>query len=242
MFVVTHKPLYIKIPKCYTPIKVGNNSDEKLNKYLKDNIGDNISSKNSSYCELTAIYWIYKNYDLADYVGICHYRRFFVKGLFSRLLNENDILKLMSKYDVILPYKNKAKPNVWRYFVNSKSCASQNDLYKLKDIIKQYYADIFRFCLYMIQNEEDSYDITQETFLKFMKYGTSYQRNNLKGYLLTIARNCCFDYQQRRKEAGKNLRSYEADKTYVIVYIMAVFAGFALMVFLQRKVRQRCYH
>ena len=49
----------------------------------------------------------------------------------------------------------------------------------LSDIIKQYYADIFRFCLYMIQNEEDSYDITQETFLKFMKYGTSYQRNNI---------------------------------------------------------------
>ena len=81
----------------------------------------------------------------------------------------------------------------------------------LSDIIKQYYADIFRFCPYMIQNEEDSYDITQETFLKFMKYGTSYQRNNLKGYLLTIARNCCFDYQQRKKEAGKNLRSYEAE-------------------------------
>ena len=73
----------------------------------------------------------------------------------------------------------------------------------LSDIIKQYYADIFRFCLYMIQNEEDSYDITQETFLKFMKYGTSYQRNNLKGYLLTIARNLCFDYQQRKKVAGK---------------------------------------
>ena len=81
----------------------------------------------------------------------------------------------------------------------------------LSDIIKQYYVDIFRFCLYMIQNEEDSYDITQETFLKFMKYGTSYQRNNLKGYLLTIARNLCFDYQQSKKEAGKNLRSYEAE-------------------------------
>ena len=32
----------------------------------------------------------------------------------------------------------------------------------LSDIIKQYYADIFRFCLYMIQNEEDSYD-TEES-------------------------------------------------------------------------------
>ena len=40
----------------------------------------------------------------------------------------------------------------------------------LSDIIKQYYVDIFRFCLYMIQNEEDSYDITQETYLIRLKY------------------------------------------------------------------------
>ena len=76
----------------------------------------------------------------------------------------------------------------------------------LSDIIKQYYADIFRFCLYMIQNEEDSYDITQETFLKFMKYGTSYQRNNLKGYLLTIARNCREKKRQEKISAVMKLR------------------------------------
>ena len=38
-------------------------------------------------------------------------------------------------------------------------------------LIERYYADIFYFCLYMIQREEDAYDITQETFLKFIKYG-----------------------------------------------------------------------
>ena len=85
----------------------------------------------------------------------------------------------------------------------------------LSDIIKQYYADIFRFCQCITQllvcKSKILTDITQETFLKFMKYGTSYQRNNLKGYLLTIARNLCFDYQQRKKETGKNLRSYEAE-------------------------------
>ncbi len=73
----------------------------------------------------------------------------------------------------------------------------------LSDIIKQYYADIFRFCLYMIQNEEDSYDITQETFLKFMKYGTSYQRNNLKGYLLTIARTSALIISREKKRQEK---------------------------------------
>ena len=39
-------------------------------------------------------------------------------------------------------------------------------------IIDRYYADIYRFCLYMVQYEEDAYDITQESFLKFIKYGT----------------------------------------------------------------------
>lgn len=81
----------------------------------------------------------------------------------------------------------------------------------LSEMINQYYSDIFRFCLYMIQNQEDAYDITQETFLKFIKYGISYRRNNLKGYLLTIARNLCFDYFHREKETKENTCSYEEE-------------------------------
>ena len=41
-------------------------------------------------------------------------------------------------------------------------------------IIERYYADIYRFCLYMVQSKEDAYDITQESVLKFIKYGTSF--------------------------------------------------------------------
>ena len=69
-------------------------------------------------------------------------------------------------------------------------------------IVEQYYADIYRFCLYMVQTEDDAYDIAQETFLKFIKYGTSYKHKNLKGYLLTIARNICFNYFRDKKEKG----------------------------------------
>lgn len=76
----------------------------------------------------------------------------------------------------------------------------------LSDLIELYYADIFRFCLYMIQSEDDAYDITQETFLKFIKYSSAYRQHNLKGYLLTIARNLCFSYFRMQKERS---HSYE---------------------------------
>lgn len=79
-------------------------------------------------------------------------------------------------------------------------------------IIERYYADIFRFCLYMVQTEEDAYDITQETFLKFIKYGTSGRYSNLKGYLLTIARNICFNYFRDRKEKIAAVEEEEMDK------------------------------
>lgn len=79
-------------------------------------------------------------------------------------------------------------------------------------IIEQYYADIYRFCLYMVQTEEDAYDITQETFLKFMRYGTSYKHKNLKGYLLTIARNICFNYFRDKKEKTMAVEWEEIDK------------------------------
>lgn len=38
----------------------------------------------------------------------------------------------------------------------------------LGNIIERYYADIFRFCLYMIREEDAAYDITQETFLNLL--------------------------------------------------------------------------
>ena len=69
MFVITHKKLFLKIPRGYNIIGVGKYGRESTPYILNDAVGDNISKKNSNYCELTAIYWIWKNYELPDYIG-----------------------------------------------------------------------------------------------------------------------------------------------------------------------------
>lgn len=61
-------------------------------------------------------------------------------------------------------------------------------------LAEKYYDDIYHFCCYQTGNPDLSYDLAQETFLRFIRYVDNYRYKNLKGYLLTIARNVCFDY------------------------------------------------
>lgn len=70
----------------------------------------------------------------------------------------------------------------------------------LNMIADRYYDEIYRFCLYLTGQKTDSYDITQEVFLRFIKYVDSYEYRNLKGYLLIIARNLCRDYFHHKKD------------------------------------------
>ncbi|MCI9568511.1 MAG: DUF4422 domain-containing protein [Lachnospiraceae bacterium] len=58
------------------PVQVGAALTEKQICEIRDDQGEHISYKNGQYCELTALYWIWKN-DRSDYAGLCHYRRHF---------------------------------------------------------------------------------------------------------------------------------------------------------------------
>ena len=61
----------------YFPIQVGK-ANANVNLGIQgDDTGDNISIKNTSYCELTGMYWAWKNLKGVDYIGLCHYRRYF---------------------------------------------------------------------------------------------------------------------------------------------------------------------
>lgn len=79
----------------------------------------------------------------------------------------------------------------------------KGDKQYLQDIVEKYYDDIFRFCTFQAGSREDAYDLTQETFLRFIRYVEGYHYRNLKGYLLTIAMNLCRDFlteKSRRRE------------------------------------------
>ena len=77
------------------PIQVGASLSEQKICHICDDRGENISYKNREYCELTALYWIWKN-DVSQYAGLCHYRRHFC-------LNQELLGKLsMSDIDVVL--------------------------------------------------------------------------------------------------------------------------------------------
>lgn len=93
MYVITHKHFeYQKLPQGYKPILVGANRNSNPDKFLADNEGNNISDRNPSFCELTGLYWIWKNSD-NDRVGLSHYRRYFSKFNAPVFLYINTLIK-----------------------------------------------------------------------------------------------------------------------------------------------------
>lgn len=110
ILVATHKEYAMPQDSIYLPVHVGKQLSSISLPWIGDNTGDNISSKNPFFCELTALYWAWKNLD-ADFIGLVHYRRHFTKHrlfLFSRnkfpyILNSTDVERLLKSTSVILP-------------------------------------------------------------------------------------------------------------------------------------------
>ena len=91
ILVCCHKQDVMASQEPYMPIHVGKALHPELDLGIQgDNTGDNISEKNPLYCELTALYWVWKNVD-ADYKGLFHYRRAFCmpKDFYIRKIKEH---------------------------------------------------------------------------------------------------------------------------------------------------------
>lgn len=138
IYIATHKDFTAKLADIYSPLLVGSNINSSAQEILRDNSGDQIADRNPSFCELTALYWIWKN-NTATITGLVHYRRFFSGlstgrgGQTPNLLSEKEILKFLDHYDIII-----ANPSVHddkTVYEQYRDAHHIQDLDKCRDII-----------------------------------------------------------------------------------------------------------
>lgn len=134
IFTITHKQFTPPPDSMYLPLHVGCANTEALG-FMGDNTGDNISAKNPHYCELTGMYWIWKNYHAADYVGICHYRRYLINEK-GTLFTEKELQKLLKEHDIITT-KLLTLPGT--YYNGFSANHHLKDLLTTEEVIKEKY-------------------------------------------------------------------------------------------------------
>ena len=120
IIVASHKSYQMPTDSMYLPLYVGASEEKKVhgNKqnfgYTRDDTGENISYLNPFFCELTGLYWAWKNLD-ADYIGLVHYRRHFS-------LNGRNGFENVLTYQQLNPYLRKVKvfvPNKRKYYIET---------------------------------------------------------------------------------------------------------------------------
>lgn len=153
VLVCCHKKDKIKEDGVYKPIHVGKALSSLELPYQGDDCGDNISVKNKSYCELTGLYWAWKNMKGVRYIGLCHYRRYFnvknkslfstnlkikTTSMFSSEIIEDLTPEILGNHDIIL-----SEPTVYPYSlrVDYSYAHLSEDYLVLKQVVRELYPD-----------------------------------------------------------------------------------------------------
>lgn len=158
IYVIGHK--YFDIPKSniLIPIMAGaiNKKQMSWQGLLRDNVDENISSKNPQYSELTAQYYVMKNED-ADYYGFFHYRRYlnfsdktskrpyvyFSKdiGKLGEFININGAEEVIEQYDILLPRPENFFMTVYEHYNTSPSHVDKSALQNILKITRELYPE-----------------------------------------------------------------------------------------------------
>ncbi|MBQ9134838.1 MAG: DUF4422 domain-containing protein [Lachnospiraceae bacterium] len=111
---------------------------------LTDCMGENISRKNRQYCELTVLYWMWKN-ATASWVGLCHYRRHFI-------LTEEEMAWLPeSGIDVVLPVPSICQPSIGD---NYRKRHEAKDWEYLLNVLKEKYPEMYDLAVSLWETPE----------------------------------------------------------------------------------------
>ena len=110
IIIAAHKPYAMPAGACYLPVQVGAALATTSLGFQRDDVGENISARNPNWCELTALYWAWKNLR-CDYLGLAHYRRLF-RGKAAGALTDEELAALLARCPIVLPRKR-------NYFIES---------------------------------------------------------------------------------------------------------------------------
>jgi hypothetical protein len=136
IYTITHKKFTCPRDTIYHPLHVGHALAKDLG-YPGDDVGENISEKNCYYSELTGLYWIWKNEKDAEYLGLCHYRRYFVNQD-GFTMNETEYMDILSKHDVIVSCPRMVEGS---YYEEYKSAHSIENLEKTGEVLRELFPD-----------------------------------------------------------------------------------------------------
>jgi lipopolysaccharide biosynthesis glycosyltransferase len=191
-------PIHLGRAQAATASKDGVTNNESLawleQNMIGDNTGENISQINRKFCEITAIYWAWKNYDKLDnpeYIGFQHYRRHFdfsdkeVKAfptkypLFDKSyeeeinLNNDSIKNIVKDYDLLIPKKQTVSDydkTVYNHYLNFHNHHIE-DLDILLDVIDKDYPHLSKYAKECM-NDNSSYFCNMFIMKKdlFLKY------------------------------------------------------------------------
>ena len=132
VLIATHKPYSMPADDVYLPIEVGRALHQARTPFQGDDTGDNISARNATYCELTALYWAWKNLKRYDFIGLVHYRRHFVRreiGLLCchhSIYTRTDFVKSLERAPVLLPTR--------RHYVIETNAAQYGHAHHARDL------------------------------------------------------------------------------------------------------------
>ena len=84
------------------------------------------------------------------------------------------------------------------------------------ELIKMFYPDILRYCLWHAPNRSLAEDAVQETFLKAIRYFDRYtHKGKFRSFLYQIAANTCIDMQRKNRNHDISLEESEIDPPYL---------------------------
>lgn len=143
--------------KVFHPIFTGEVNKKLVTEALKDSTGENIFEKSPIYGELSAYYWIWKNFEQkTDYIGFCQFYHFMdftsdskvfapfnliyldeFAQLFENYTEEN-VLDFTQGFDVVVPAQIPLNTTLYEQYLKSHG---KEDLGLATNVIKEIYPD-----------------------------------------------------------------------------------------------------